>query len=66
MISTWTDLAFSLLPFATFAAGIAVERAASRNRIGKRKAANRDLAAELRAPVDLEPCEFSAHWRVRP
>lgn len=66
MISTWADLAYALLPFATFAAGIALERAASRNRVAQRQAANRDLAAELRSAVDLEPCEFTAHWQVRP
>lgn len=66
MISTWSDLAYALLPFATFAAGIALGRAAASDAVLKRQAANRDLAAQLRAPVDLEPCEFTSHWQVRP
>lgn len=65
MISTWADLAFALLPFAAGMVGYAIGRATAFDQVGKRKAANRDLAAELRAPVDLEPCEFSGFWRER-
>lgn len=66
MISTWADLFFTLLPFGTAIAGYLVGGAAARNAVRKREASRRDLAAELRSPVDLEPCEFSAHWQVRP
>lgn len=65
MISTWSDLAYALLPFATGMVGYALGRAATVNQIGKRQAANRDLASQLRAPVDLEPCEFTGFWRER-
>ncbi|WP_144378489.1 hypothetical protein [Mesorhizobium amorphae] len=49
-----------------FAVGLLVAGAAARHRILKRKAAGIDLAMELRSPDDLEPCEFTAHWQVRP
>ncbi|WP_379069249.1 hypothetical protein ACHMW4_04200 [Mesorhizobium sp. UC22_110] len=66
MITTFADLIFALLPIVTGMVGYALGRAASRNRIAQRQAAKRDLAAELRSAVDLEPCEFTAHWQVRP
>lgn len=49
-----------------FAVGLLVAWAAARYRVSQRQAANRDLASELRTPLDLEPCEFTAHWQVRP
>lgn len=66
MITTFADLIFALLPFVTGMVGYALGRATSRDAVLKRQAANRDLAAELRSAVDLEPCEFTAHWQVRP
>ena len=65
MISTWADLAFALLPFAAGMVGYAIGRANAIDQVRQRQAANRDLASELRAPVDLEPCEFSGFWQER-
>lgn len=54
---------------AVFLSGLAfgalIGATATRYRIRQRQAARRDLAAELRSPVDLEPCEFSHDWSVR-
>lgn len=65
MITTWADLFFAILPFGTGIAGYLIGGWASRVQIRNREAARRDLAAELRSPVDLEPCEFSHDWSVR-
>ena len=47
----------------TFLLGIVIGRAATLNGIRHRQSVRRDLAAELRRPVDLERCEFSEFWQ---
>lgn len=37
----------------------------ARNRVDQRQAARRELAFELRSPLDLEPCEFSLSWEAQ-
>lgn len=49
----------------SFALGVFVGWWASGYAIRKAQALRRDLADELRSPVDLEPCEFSHDWSVR-
>lgn len=65
-MSVWIDLFIALSPLVSGVAGYLLGGAAARRQIGKREAARRDLAAELRSHVDLEQCEFSHDWRVRP
>ena len=45
--------------------GILIGGAVTRYRVGKRQSSRRDLAAQLRSPIDLEPCEFTGFWRER-
>lgn len=54
-----------LTHLAAVALGIILGGSYSIRQINKREALRRDLAAELRSPVDLEPCEFSHDWSVR-
>lgn len=37
----------------------------ARYRVGQRKAAHRELAFQLRNPLDLHPCEYTTFWEAQ-
>lgn len=49
---------------ASFAAGVAFERARARNRITKRKAALHELHMQLTGPLDFALCDRTNCWQA--